>query len=142
MHVLFLTINPADRTLFNQLMPTFKKPCNFATFDSIGEMWSTLSAQRDSFPNLIFLDIEFSRSYDHQVLEFLKNNDYLQAAPVVVLAESADSAEIFYAYQSHAACVLVLPTDGESRRKTIEACLGYWCNSVVLPRCRRGVHAS
>jgi hypothetical protein len=137
MHVLLLTKDPNYQELFKDSMPTCGVDTSLTTFDSIGDMWFSLSTRQKSFPNLIFVDFELSRAYDDEVVPFLKNNDYLRTAPVIMIANSADPAEIYLAYQSYAACVVLVPRDGAISRRTIQSCLEFWCTCAELPNRRR-----
>ena len=84
-------------------------------------------------PNLIFVDLELCRSYDHELLQILKNNLDLRPCPIIVMADSAETEEIHAAYYMKAACFTVLARDPELRRERIRAMLEFWSDHVNLP---------
>jgi len=137
MNVLLLTEKRGDHALFTGAIETLCSDHSFTACESLGEAWSKLEWREIELPNLIFLDFELSRDYDHELVQILKNTDDLSATPVVVFADSADREDIGLTYRLQVSCFVVLPKDRELRQRKIEACLEFWSKYALLPELRR-----
>ena len=137
MHVLLLTENPSDPSLFQELIAILASNYSFNGCQSLAEVWVKLTSDMIPLSNVIFVDYELSASYGHELLEMLKDTPKLSAAPVIVMADSADKEDVLTTYQSQAACFVVLPRERESRQRKIQACLEFWGKHAELPQLRR-----
>jgi CheY-like chemotaxis protein len=137
MHVLLLTENPSDHSLFLESMAILGSNDSFSGCESVAEVWAKLTSDMIPLPNVIFVDYELSASYGHQLLGMLKDTPELSAAPVIVMADSADKEDVLATYQSQAACFVVLPKDRESRHRKVQACLEFWGKYAELPELHR-----
>ena len=139
MNVLLLTEESADHQLFQESLSSLDSGSQhrFAASGSIAEVWARLRAREIPLPSLIFVDFELSRTYDHELVQILKSNPDLEAAPVVVFADSAEQEQIVAAYRSPVACFVVFPQDREQRRQKVQACLEFWGKYAELPELRR-----
>ena len=126
-------ITPCSREPSKLCVPTIASQ----RVSRLGEAWSKLEWREIELPNLIFLDFELSRDYDHELVQILKNTDDLSATPVVVFADSADREDIGLTYRLQVSCFVVLPKDRELRQRKIEACLEFWSKYALLPELRR-----
>ena len=133
MHVLLLTEKRGDHALFTDALTTLRTDHSFNACESLGEAWSKFSWREIPLPNLIFLDFELSRNYDHQLVQILKTTDNLSASPVVVFADSAKQEDVGLTYRLQASCFVVFPTEPELRQRRIEACLEFWSKYALLP---------
>src|SRR5690554_4875548 len=57
-------------------------------------------------PNLIILDINLPKINGHEVLAYIKNNEYLKWIPVVVLTTSSAKSDIDLSYSNFANCFI------------------------------------
>lgn len=137
MHVLLLTENPSDPSLFQESIAILRSNHNFNTCQSVAEVWVKLTSDMIPLPNVIFVDYELSARYGHELLDMLKDTSELSAAPVIVMADSADKEDVLATYRSQAACFVVVPKDRESRQRKIQACLEFWGKYAELPQLRR-----
>jgi CheY-like chemotaxis protein len=137
MHVLLLTDKRGDHALFTEAMATLHCDHSFTPCESLGEAWSKLTWREVRLPNLIFLDFELSRDYDHELVQILKTTDDLSATPVVVFADSANQEDIGLTYRLQVSCFVVFPKDPELRQRKIQACLEFWSKYAILPELRR-----
>jgi CheY-like chemotaxis protein len=139
MNVLLLTEEPADHQLFQESLVSLDSMARhrFTASGSIAEVWARLRAREIPLPSLIFVDFELSRTYDHELVQILKSNPDLEAAPVIVFADSAEQEQIVATYRSPVACFVVFPRDRELRRQKIHACLEFWSKYAELPELRR-----
>jgi hypothetical protein len=137
MHVLLLTEDTADRLLFKESMTG---PCmghSFTACESIAEVWAKLASCQMPLPNLIFVDFELSRDYDHRLVEVLKGFEEFKAAPVVIIAESAAQQDVEATGLLDVAYFAAFPREPELRREKIHACLEFWSTYAKLPQLRR-----
>ena len=109
----------------------------FTACESIAEVWSKLTLCQMPLPNLIFVDYDLSRDYDHQLVQILKGFDELKAAPVIIFADPTARQEIEAACLQQMACFIILPTQPELRRQKIHDCLEFWSSHAGLPELRR-----
>ncbi len=137
MNVLLLTEAHAEFDLFEEAIARLSSNHTFTTCESLGDFWTKATSRQIPVPNLIFLDFELSRSYDHELVQILKSNIDFKAAPVVVYADSADLEEILNTYGLQIACFIVLPKEPQQRREKIQACLEFWNTYAELPELRR-----
>jgi CheY-like chemotaxis protein len=122
--------------IFQSSIGNLSGPHRLTVCTSIAEVWAKLAARLIPPPNLIFIDLELSRSYDHELVQIVKSNDDLAAAPVVVFAESAEQDDILITYRLAVACLVVFPKNPELRQQKIQACLDFWSNYAELPELR------
>src|SRR5689334_22245982 len=137
MNVLLLTEAHADSALFEEAIAKLSSNHTFTTCESLGDFWAKATTRQIPLPNLIFLDFELSRSYDHELVQILKSNSDFKAAPVVVYSDSAELEAIVSTYVLQIACFIVLPKEPEKRRHKIHACLEFWDTYAELPELRR-----
>lgn len=137
MNVLLLTEKRSDHALFTDALTTLRTDHSFTACESLGEAWSKFSWREIPLPNLIFLDFELSRDYDHELVQILKTNDDLSATPVVVFADSARQEDVGLTYRLQASCFVVFPKEPEHRQRKIHACLEFWSKYALLPELRR-----
>ena len=55
----------------------------------------------NNLPDLILLDINLPKKSGHQVLQFIKNNDYLKQIPVIMLTTSSSDTDVELAYKNY-----------------------------------------
>ena len=137
MHVLLLTENPSDHSLFEESIAILHSNYSFDGCESVAEVWAKLASAKIPLPDVIFVDYELSASYGHELLDMLKDTAELSDAPVIVMADSADKEDVLATYESQAACFVVLPKDRESRQRKIQTCLEFWGKYAELPQLRR-----
>lgn len=137
MNILLLTEELGDRTLFVESATELSGEHTLLAAECLGEFWDKLTSQQIPLPNLIFLDAELSRSYDHELIEVFKSNPALKVVPIVVYASSVSLDEVSEAYGSQVACFVVLPLDPAERRTKIRTCLEFWTSHAELPELRR-----
>ena len=137
MNVLLLTESGVITPCSQMPSETLRTDHSFSACESLGEAWSKLAWREIPLPNLIFLDFELSRNYDHELVQILKNTDDLSATPVVVFADSAEQEDIGLTYRLQVSCFVVLPKDRELRQRKIQACLEFWSKYAILPELRR-----
>jgi CheY-like chemotaxis protein len=137
MNVLLLTEANSECALFEEAIAKLPSNHSFTACESLGDLWAKATSRQIPLPNLIFLDFELSRSYDHELVQVLKSNIDFKAVPVVVYSDSADLEDILNTYGLQIACFIVLPKEPQKRRDKIQACLEFWDTYAELPELRR-----
>jgi len=137
MNILLLTEDPADQMIFRQVVAGLSSQHTLVVCESIADVWERLKSRQIHVPNIIFLHIELSRSYDHELVEIFKRNPHLRTVPIVVLADTGDVEEVSYIYGLQISCFVVLPTEPSLRRDKFQACLEFWSIHAELPELRR-----
>ena len=83
-------------------------------------------------PDLILLDLNLPRKDGREVLEEIKQDDYLKRIPVVILTVSKAEVDIFKTYNLHANCYITKPVDFEQFQKIVKAIEDFWFTIVKL----------
>jgi hypothetical protein len=104
---------------------------------SLAEAWSGITLRKYPPPDLIFVDFELSRDYDHELVSILKGTQNLGAAPIIVVADSDDPEESGASHGLGAACVVLLPKACTLRRPKLRECLEFWIDYSELAELRR-----
>jgi len=137
MNVLLLTEEPGDRRAFRESLALLSSQHVLTACETIGEVWEKLTSQTMPPPNLIFLDFELSRTYNHELVNIFKGEPNLRAAPIVVYSDSPNGIDITAAYDQSVACYVVLPAEPLLRRAKVRAVLEFWSTHAQLPElCR------
>jgi len=137
MNILLLTEEPMDQMIFRDAVAGLSSHHTLVVCDSIGNVWEKLKSRQIAVPNIIFLHIELSRSYDHELVEIFKRNPHLKSVPIVVLADTVLLDEISYIYGLQISCFVTLPQDPIRRRDKFRACLEFWSVHAELPELQR-----
>lgn len=85
-------------------------------------------------PDLILLDLNLPRKDGRELLAELKSNPKFQTIPVIVLTGSSAPADITQAYQLHANCYMVKPSNLAGFREAIQAIELFWFKHAQFPR--------
>ena len=85
-------------------------------------------------PDLILLDLELSNDADCELLADVKRDPDFKRIPVIVLASSESTENIFQAYSLHANAYICKPPNREEYVRVIRATLHFWLALARLPR--------
>jgi CheY-like chemotaxis protein len=136
-HILLLTEEICDHKLFAECLASLSSDHRLTACTSLAEAWSGVVSRKSPLPDLIFVDFELSRDYDHELVSILKSNENLGAAPVIVVADSDDHEESAASHGLGAACVVLLPKACTLRRPKLRECLEFWTDHSELAEMRR-----
>ena len=89
--------------------------------------------QNAAMPDLILLDVNLPKKNGHEVLEYIKGQEYLKQIPVIMLTTSSAEKDILLSYKNHANCFITKPVDVDSFLKVIYSIENFWINIVALP---------
>lgn len=84
-------------------------------------------------PDLILLDLNLPKVDGKEVLSVIKNDESVQAIPVVVLTSSEAEADVVKSYQLHANCYVTKPVDLDSFLDVVRTIESFWLTVVKLP---------
>jgi CheY-like chemotaxis protein len=84
-------------------------------------------------PDLILLDLNLPRMDGRELLARLKAHPELRRIPVVVLTSSSAPQDVRRAYDLHANCYLVKPTDFSGLERAVRGIADFWLGIVRLP---------
>ena len=136
MHILLVTEDQLTLSLFEDTITHLSKSHTLNTTWTLGEFWEALTgmgAQCEPIPDLLFLDLAFSKSYDHELFEWLAADRQLRSIPIVVISNSDDEEEIRRIYDTQAACLVIMPEHALERLQRVNACIEFWTKHVTLP---------
>lgn len=83
-------------------------------------------------PNLIILDINLPKINGHEVLAYIKNNEYLKWIPVVVLTTSSAKSDIDLSYSNFANCFITKPVDIDDFMDAVSKIEEFWLKTAKL----------
>jgi DNA-binding response OmpR family regulator len=84
-------------------------------------------------PDLILLDLNLPRKDGREVLAEMKPDPKLRSIPVIVLTSSQAEQDVTRAYDLHANCYIVKPTDFRRLMDIVRAIESFWLSLVRLP---------
>src|SRR5690606_38765103 len=62
-------------------------------------------------PDLILLDLNLPKKSGFEVLQEIKQDDYLRVIPVVIMTTSAEESDVMRSYENYANCFITKPVD-------------------------------
>lgn len=83
-------------------------------------------------PNLIILDINLPKINGHEVLAYIKNNEYLKWIPVVVLTTSSAKSDVDLSYSNFANCFITKPVDIDDFMDAVSKIEEFWLKTAKL----------
>ena len=85
-------------------------------------------------PDLILLDLNLPRKDGREVLESIKEDEFLRHIPVVVLTTSQSEQDIVQSYKLRANAYVTKPVDLEQFLTVVKSIEGFWLEVVKLVR--------
>lgn len=84
-------------------------------------------------PDLILLDLNLPKKDGREVLQEIKNDEYLRRIPVVILTTSSAEEDIIRTYDNHANCYVTKPMAFDQFMNAIKSIEDFWLAIVKLP---------
>jgi two-component system, chemotaxis family, response regulator Rcp1 len=84
-------------------------------------------------PDLILLDLNLPRKDGREVLAEIKPDPGLRSIPVIVLTSSQAEQDVNKAYDLHANCYIVKPSDFRGLTDIVRSIEHFWLSLVRLP---------
>lgn len=92
-----------------------------------------LSAEKNTLPHLIILDLNLPRLNGIEVLDEIKSDKRLKLIPVVMLTSSGAEHDIGECYRNHANSYIAKPVDFEEYFKVVTNIEKFWFSIAKLP---------
>lgn len=89
--------------------------------------------QKESFPDLILLDLNLPKINGHDVLTRIKGDPTTAQIPVIILTSSRAESDIRRAYQSHANAYLKKPSNLDGLIAAAKHIKNFWMETATLP---------
>lgn len=83
--------------------------------------------QKESFPDIILLDLNMPKISGIEFLSILKNDDALKHIPTIILTTSDNEKDLNKCYKIGVSGYILKPLKYEDYVKKIEIVLSYWC---------------
>ncbi|AFU68386.1 response regulator with CheY-like receiver domain, REC superfamily [Psychroflexus torquis ATCC 700755] len=83
--------------------------------------------QKESFPDIILLDLNMPKMSGIEFLSILKSNDSLKHIPTIILTTSDNEKDLNKCYKIGVSGYILKPLKYEDYVKKIEIVLSYWC---------------
>jgi len=80
----------------------------------------------EKFPWLIILDLKIPKHDGHEILKYLKNEEYLKRIPVVIFTTSNSIQDITKAIDAGANSYLIKPMNSDIFLENIKTMLSFW----------------
>lgn len=135
--ILVVEDNPGDARLTREVLnDSGIQSCLYVVNDGVEamEFLRNKGRFRDSpMPDLIIMDLNLPRKDGREVLAEIKNDDYLQHIPIVIMTISQAEEDIINSYKLHANCFITKPIDLNQFIKVIKSIEEFWFSIVKLP---------
>ncbi len=132
MNILLVEDNPGDVGLIREAFATCDVAVEFSIASDGLEALARLKVNNGR-PDLILLDLNLPRMDGRELLEKLKADPDLRRIPVVVLTSSNAPRDIARAYDLHANCYLVKPSEFSEIEEVARRLTEFWLETVRLP---------
>jgi CheY-like chemotaxis protein len=84
-------------------------------------------------PDLLLLDINLPKKNGHEVLKYVKENEYLKHIPVIMLTTSSSERDINSSYGNYANCYITKPVEVNDFITVVSTIENFWISIVKLP---------
>lgn len=136
-HVLLVEDNEGDIVLTREAMEEAKIDVELSVVKDGKEAMDFINKQGKyttvDLPDLILLDINLPKINGHEVLKYIKGNEFLKRIPVLMLTTSSAEKDILFSYNNYANCFITKPLDVEEFISVIASFGNFWISIVKLP---------
>ena len=130
--ILLVEDNPGDIRLVREVFERATPPVQL-TIARDGQEALALLQKASRMPELILLDLNLPGTDGRAVLRRLKSDPLMMRTPVAVLTNSSAPQDVLSAYDRHANCYLVKPTDFETYERVLLRLVSFWLEVARLP---------
>jgi len=88
---------------------------------------------RETYPDLVLLDINLPKISGHEVLMAIKTNEKYKHLPVIMLTTSSAERDIATSYQNYVNCYITKPINVSDFMRAISKIEDFWVNIVSIP---------
>ena len=93
---------------------------------AISYLLKNIALQEPISISLVLLDVNLPKKNGHEVLKFIKCNEYLKHIPVIMLTTSSSQNDIKAAYENAANSFITKPSDTDDFQEVISKIKNYW----------------
>jgi two-component system, chemotaxis family, response regulator Rcp1 len=132
--ILVVEDNPADVGLLREALRQTSVPYRLRVVaDGASAIELLSSCTGPDCPDLVILDLNLPRRSGYEVLDVIRSNSMTAAVPVIVMSSSRDEADVERAYDAHANCFIVKPSELEDLLRVVLAIETFWLSVAELP---------
>lgn len=136
-NILLVEDNPGDIRLVHEALSECGMPHRLEVVtdgvEALDRLRREKTASKESFPDLILLDLNLPKKDGREVLMELKGDADLRRLPVVVFSSSEAGEDILGSYDHHANCYVCKPLELDAYIKVIGEIVRFWMDPVKLP---------
>lgn len=128
--------SPADAGLVDRALKKMKVRYDFTVYHdgpTALQQIQAIPTERE-LPDLILLDLNMPGIKGHDILQALKNDERLNAIPVVVLSTSSAPEDITLAYRRQANAYVNKPSELNEFQDAVEKIYSFWFDAALLPK--------
>ena len=137
-HILLIEDNPGDILLTKE---AFSECSEIHKIDYVNDgiealkYLQKLDKYKDACtPDLVLLDLNLPKTDGREVLEEIKNDNFLKSIPVIILSTSKNESDIQRTYELKANCYISKPVELDHFFNIILELERFWLNTVKLPQ--------
>ena len=113
--------------------PVFRCTDGDEALDFLYNTGAYSDSQKFPCPSIILLDLNLPGTDGREVLEQIKQDQYLRTIPVVIFTTSSNPKDIEVCYQYSISSYILKPIDINRLVQTIQSFITYWLDVVILP---------
>lgn len=136
-HVLLVEDNEGDILLTREALEEAKIQIKLSVAKDGKEAIDFVSKQGKYtdgvLPDLLLLDVNLPKTNGHEVLQYIKGNEFLKHIPIIMLTTSSSEKDINLCYNNFANCFITKPIDVNEFLKVVATIENFWMSVVKLP---------
>jgi len=124
-----------DRTTASLIKIALQRTGVSHDLDMVHDGDSAIAAleRADPIADLLLLDLHMPGKNGFEVLQHVKNQEYLRRIPVVMLSSSEIQDDINRAYDLHANAYVVKRPDSSDLCRSLDCILKFWLRTAMIP---------
>jgi len=126
LNILLIEDNIIEVMKMDRTISLLKLKHNITKAKTADEAFEILK-QKESFPDIILLDLNMPKISGIEFLSTLKSNDNLKHIPTIILTTSDNENDLNKCYKIGVSGYILKPLKYEDYVKKIEIVLSYWC---------------
>lgn len=137
-HILLVEDNEGDIILTKEAFKEAKLLINLSVVKDGKEAIDLLTMQSKNndvrLPDLLLLDVNLPKRNGHEVLKYIKEDEYLKHIPVIMLTTSSSPRDINLAYKNYATNFITKPLDINELMCVIAKIDNFWISIIKPPK--------
>ena len=136
-HILLVEDNEGDILLTTEALEEAKIHIELSVVRDGKEAIDFLNKQGNYtdvvLPHLLLLDVNLPKKNGHEVLQYIKGNDFLKQIPVIMLTTSSSEKDINFCYNNYVNCFITKPVEVMEFLSVVATIEKFWISIVKLP---------